>query len=256
MPDTIVKTPEIKTFYINDMFFYPCLIPSVLLFGGVFPNLFGFLLSFWLVAKFVYMPMVDQKKIDKKEWKQFIRDEKMNLPYHVKHPVIVDLEKTETSFFNYITDNTPDGLVIMRYNSDIEGFEYWSDFDIKYENLETVARKYVNTFNCGGIYKNRKALLKKKIDKIKETISENENKNKSKDEDEKDDTQFHGNKDADNVFINQQKKPTKKLTKFDYVCDEANKYIKKGKFNEERGKEKIKRENIEGLSWNSWKKNR
>jgi hypothetical protein len=242
-----VASPRIKIFNIYALFFYPFIIPPVLLLAEYSPNISGFLLSFWLIAKFVYMPMVEQKKIDSKEWKQFIKDEKQNLPYHVKHPILVGLENTKTSPFNYITENTPDGLVIMRYNSDVEGFDYWSDFDIKYKNLEVVARKYTNTFNCGGIYKNKQALLKKKIDKIKEQIAENETDSKNET------NSMNENKDRDNVFINQKRKPKTKLTKFDYVCDEANKYIKKGKFNEERGKHKIKREDIEGLSWNSWK---
>ena len=52
-----------------------------------------------------------------------------------------------------IIECTPNGNVFMKYNLDNEGFDYWSDYkEIPFNYLETVARKYVNMFNCSDLY--------------------------------------------------------------------------------------------------------
>jgi hypothetical protein len=53
---------------------------------------------------------------------------------------------------NFIFEKTPLGNVIMYWNNIRESFEYYSDNTIPYRFLETVARKYVKTFNCRQIY--------------------------------------------------------------------------------------------------------
>ena len=53
---------------------------------------------------------------------------------------------------NYVLEYTPLGNVYMRYNSEKETFEYFSDSTLPYRYLETVARKYVITFFCRPIY--------------------------------------------------------------------------------------------------------
>ena len=254
--------PKVMSFNVGAFFFYPFVIPPLILLMEFSPMLSGFLLSFCLIAKFVYMPMVKLGKIDNKEWRQMIKDEGKKIPYHVRYPVIVDLENTKTSPFNYITENTPDGLVVMRYDSETDGFDYWSDFDIKYVNLETVSRKYVNTFNCGGIYKNRKSFLNNKLEKIKEQMEKEKEGQDAEGQDaggqeaEGKDAEGQEAEGKDDVFIKRKNISAKKttLTKSDYVCNHANKYIKKGKFNEERGKQPTKNGGMDMLSWSTWKK--
>ena len=52
-----------------------------------------------------------------------------------------------------VLECTPNGNVFMKYNLDNEGFDYWSDYkEIPFQHLETVARKYVNIFNCADLY--------------------------------------------------------------------------------------------------------
>ena len=52
-----------------------------------------------------------------------------------------------------VMEYTPNGNVFMKYNLDNEGFDYWSDYkEIPFNYLETVARKYVNMFNCSDLY--------------------------------------------------------------------------------------------------------
>jgi hypothetical protein len=52
---------------------------------------------------------------------------------------------------NIIIENTPAGMVIMRYNSNNDVFEYYSNKSISYCFLETVSRKYAITFHCTSI---------------------------------------------------------------------------------------------------------
>ena len=40
----------------------------------------------------------------------------------------------------------------MYYNFEKESFSYYSDFNIPYRYLETIARKYIITFNCAILY--------------------------------------------------------------------------------------------------------
>jgi hypothetical protein len=49
---------------------------------------------------------------------------------------------------NFVMETTPLGNVIMYYNIDKHGFVYYSDSTIPYRFLETVARKYITTFQC------------------------------------------------------------------------------------------------------------
>jgi len=49
---------------------------------------------------------------------------------------------------NFIMETTPLGNVIMYYNIDKNGFVYYSDSTIPYRFLETVARKYIISFQC------------------------------------------------------------------------------------------------------------
>jgi hypothetical protein len=53
---------------------------------------------------------------------------------------------------NFVFEKTPLGNVIMYWNNSRESFEYYSDNTIPYRFLETIARKYVKTFNCRQIY--------------------------------------------------------------------------------------------------------
>ena len=53
---------------------------------------------------------------------------------------------------NYVIENTPLGNVAMNFNVEKGSFEYYSDKNMPYRFLETVARKYVTTFHCKPLY--------------------------------------------------------------------------------------------------------
>jgi hypothetical protein len=60
--------------------------------------------------------------------------------------------RLNTLINNVIMENTPLGNVIMMYDNNRETFNFYSDNMIPYRYLETVARKYVITYNCRPLY--------------------------------------------------------------------------------------------------------
>lgn len=53
---------------------------------------------------------------------------------------------------SYVMDLTPNGNVILGYSNDKSAFIYYSDKTIPYRYLDSVARKFVITFNCPALY--------------------------------------------------------------------------------------------------------
>ena len=90
---------------------------------------------------------------------------------------VKEFEKEENIGKGIVEEETPDGLIIMKYNDDVERFEYWSDKSIRYKYLEVVARKYVIIYDCKDKYVNMFKELLEAMDKAKE-----EKKNKKENE--------------------------------------------------------------------------
>lgn len=68
---------------------------------------------------------------------------------------------------NVLEEETPEGKVIMTYNSDIESFCYYADSKtIAYRNLDTAARLFTITYNCKSICVN----YKEEFEKGKENV--------------------------------------------------------------------------------------
>ncbi len=100
------------------------------------------------------------------------REEDIKVPYENYYLLgnnrnyILEFEKKENLDKGVVEEETPDGFVIMKYNDEINRFDYWSDKSIKYKYLEVVARKYVILFDCKDKY----------INIFKELLSAMENK--------------------------------------------------------------------------------
>ncbi len=90
---------------------------------------------------------------------------------------VKEFEKEENIKKGIVEEETPDGLVILNYNNEIERFEYWSDKMIRYKYLEVVARKYVIIYDCKDKYVNMFKELLEAMDKAKK-----EKNNKQKNE--------------------------------------------------------------------------
>jgi hypothetical protein len=65
----------------------------------------------------------------------------------------LSIERLEALANNYVIENTPNGNVMMKYNSVKESFEYYSDSIIPNRFLDVVARKFVKTYDCVSLYK-------------------------------------------------------------------------------------------------------
>ena len=74
---------------------------------------------------------------------------------------------------NILIENTPEGTVFMNYNHEKEGFNYWSNTQIPFEYINTVARKYVITFDCVEFYVLSEE-EKKLVDKLQDNDSDDE----------------------------------------------------------------------------------
>jgi hypothetical protein len=135
---------------------------------------------------------IDEEEL-KKQARQFIIDEQLN--------------KFKT---NFIIENTPLGNVLMFYNHEKLTFDYYSDVTIPYRFLETVARKYVITYNYRPLYIDMDEELKNYEKKMEEDEKEKENKivqNENENDKDKD-------KDKDNVTNEKDNKKKNVFAKF------------------------------------------
>ena len=141
--------------------------------------------------------------------------------------------------------------VVMKYNEKDEVFWYWADSNIEYKNLETVARKYIKTFNCKNIYIDRKTTLEndKKERARQEEITKKKIEEWKTKQDEEEESVFAKLKTP------QEKRSARKESS---APSKANKYTRKGKLeemslfqpllNRDKQKKKIKNE----VSWGDW----
>ena len=218
-------------------------------YGQIFFMTLGFLsvlscVPCWVVAKFVYEPYVKK-----------LAEEEEPIPYEYQYPLI-DAEDNGDQDRDFkkciVLSNTPKGLVYMRYCKEEEGFEYWADNSIDYKYLETVARKYVTVFLCRNIYIDRFGLLVEKIKGIKQKIEENKLEEEEKEEEEND--VFASLKSYNQSTSNVSSTKTE-LTRNDVVCDEANKYLNRGKIAEANfgAEKKIVDTPTSSMSFSAWR---
>lgn len=183
----------------------------------------------WVISKYIWdreLVLENQEPEEEKEVKILYKD---------KYPIdklrdISGNKPTNTT----IIEHTPDGSIIMSYNYDKEAFEYWSDKkNIKYDYLETVARKFVKMNFCIHLYIDRQENIKKQnkeLDRIE--IEEKEEKEKKKSQSEE---ELKKMKEDDTVFVKSKisKKEKQKKELIDrkkIVATSANKYIRVGKW--------------------------
>ena len=197
---------------VNSMLFECFKIFVALVSGGT-----GFFISLILVSHMKFNQIEDGFKFYEEE----------EVKYQDKYPLKdikedIDLDKKSIKTNRYVNENTPDGSIFLRWNSDKEGFEYWSNTNIKYSYLETVARKYVKVFNCKSLYVDRNKELENVGNKEKEKKENEEMKKEDKQEDKEEKV---------SVFANlKSKKNNKKKNKL--LVTDSNKYVHMGKISE------------------------
>jgi hypothetical protein len=112
---------------------------------------------------------------DEENW-EYTNDDEDNLiqcecTLHPPAPMTDDMKKHLST--KVLTETTPDGDVIMHYNYDQDipersSFYYYSNNrNIPFKYLDTVARKYVCTYDCVELYLYLKEEIEKEVDKIK-----------------------------------------------------------------------------------------
>ena len=72
-----------------------------------------------------------------------------------------EIEKQIVNPYNYMFEYTPLGYVTMKYNSEINGFEYYANRSLPYRLLEALGKKFVMLFGCKKLYKQMKHEVKK-----------------------------------------------------------------------------------------------
>ena len=158
----------------------------------------------------------------------------------------------------------------MKYDLENESFDYWSDYkEIPFSHLETVARKYVNTFCCTDLY------LREETDE--ETSSGDEEVTSDEETSSEYSNDFHGEdeedeQDKDNSVEEETKNTEtaedsddeifaklKSAEKIKEVIQEqgtiVNKFRYKGKLMDilEFKQKKAKKDKPKNISFSSWK---
>ena len=204
---------------------------------------FGFTVSAWFISRCLWSDVI---KIDD------VLEEEEEEVYEDKYPLRKDLSGNNPTNTTII-ENTPDGSVIISYNYDKEGFEYWADSNIKYDYLETAARKFANMNFCSELYIDRKENIKKQnenLDRIEE-----EKKSLPKEVDK----EFEKMEEEDSVFIKSKFKKKQKVEVIDrtkIAATKANKYIRIGKCSEFKWLKKPEKiDKNKKISFNDFKNN-
>ena len=196
----------------------------------------GALFAFIIIAISLQHSFTEQERAD-------FNQEPLVVPYENKYPLSddeetdCDEEEKKTPSRDYVSlktlfvsDYTPNGLAIMRYNIDHEGFEYWcDDRTIKYDYLETVARKYVSTACCKELYVDRKKDVERQIRQLRE---EYEKKRKEKEEREQ--------REKEEAELTEDERTKRRLNREKKKIDDDDDLFAKLKTPIEKNKEKFK----------------
>ena len=142
--------------------------------------LFLFFFSFYF---FEQNPIKKEEEEEKKEEKkEEVKLERYENKYLEKSKQIVKKQLTNQQLKKLTTslllEKTPLGNVLMFYNNDKKSFCYYSDHNIPYYFLETIARKYIIIFDCAILY----VCLDEEIQKLKEEEKKEEEEEKKEEE--------------------------------------------------------------------------
>jgi len=157
----------------------------------------------------------------------------------------------------FIEEESPDGKIIMNYDSSLECFTYYTNKkDIPYDYLETVARYYIIKNNCKNIFID----YQYELNKSKQIVDE---KNKEKEIEEEKNIDISNNEiiEKKNVFAtlkkyNNDEKKIKKNIKEYLTVEKSNKYIYKGKLLDYELLYNCKdTSDFENIDYNTFKKN-
>lgn len=216
----------------------------------------GLTVGAWFVSRFLWDSEIVLENIEEPKIKEVLYEDKYPLD---NYKDLSGNKPTNTT----IIENTPEGSVIMSYNYDKEGFEYWSNTkNIKYNFLETVARKFVKMNFCTDLYIDRRENIKQQNEELdRQEEKEKEKKKENEEKNAKIDKEFEEIEEEDSVFVKsklslkeKQKKEVIDRTKIAAI--KANKYIRVGKCSDFKWLKKMeKRDKKKKISFNDFKNN-
>jgi hypothetical protein len=154
------------------------------------------------------------------ETSENIIDKIPEIPYHKRYPLVkqdgeISDEKAKEFKNNVIFEHTPNGYIFMKYNSDENAFEFYSDRrEVPYRYLETAGRKYCKQFHCSSLF----------------VVMEDEIKNSKDKQLEIDKKEIE--KEVKNEIYASFKKYNRKTSKMNLVKEKINKYKYVGQLNE------------------------
>jgi hypothetical protein len=143
--------------------------------------------------------------------------------------------------YSIIIEGTPRGILVMSYNDEADGFEYWSDSDIPLTMLETAARRYVTEYNCKKFY-----LPRKKVNAIDREEAEIKQEQPVDEEQEQEAPLVDDVEEEDSVFIKRKKTDAQvKLEKQIAEEEPVTRFIKRGRLLDFKPKELFKGMNFD-----------
>ena len=169
-----------------------------------------------------------------------------------------------------VMDQTPMGNVMIRYNVMKDCFDYWSNTkNVKYEFLQTITRKFVLTFDCVSLYKDRMKNIHLMEEEIERAIREKEEaereeieRKKKAEQDGSVEDEGEGGEEEDSdddLFVKKKEDPkqVKEREHREHFDIECNKYVYCGKiqdfFEETKEVKVIQNENVK-LTFDDFKK--
>jgi hypothetical protein len=131
-----------------------------------------------------YERMLNKEKIEEEEKKELEGEKKEE----------GKKEEIEISKNNILFETTPNGNILMFYDSKRASFIYYADTAIPYRYLESVARKYVTTYHCLHLYID----MKKEIAEAEKKINDKKLEEKQRLEEEEKKRLEDNDKNKDN----------------------------------------------------------
>ena len=229
---------------LNKFIFLLSVVPFTLFSSLILASIF--------VEKYVWRPSIKKSLLECIDFMETEKQEEQEI-YTDKYQLtkVEDEIDHDDEYFKGLSviENTPNGNVIMEYNKKDEIWLYYADKkyknNITFDELDTVCRKYCNSFNCSKLYVDRKMDIEQQK-KRREDSEKQELDKKQKEPKEKD----------DDLFIKAKVSTNKTVKSNKISANNSNKYKYKGEINEFWAfniKLEKKSEIDEELGWFAWK---
>lgn len=131
----------------------PTPIQNFLMMIGILST--GITFSFIQTAFLFKDSIRDNREEEEEEYSESEEEEEETYDdkYDISEAENVETDKVKLAK-RIVVEETPNGSVLMKYSFEDECFVYWSEFNrITYNELSTVARKFVTTHSCKNLYK-------------------------------------------------------------------------------------------------------